>query len=441
MVNTIKFSEFKATTLDVAGNQVVGLVSGENSIASIQLGQAASKDVSDNTETKVASTQGAFTTGHVLIAADANGTVKDGGNPVGTGTVTQVDTGPGLTGGPINASGTISLAQIADNTFLANKAGFVDEPIPTALSTLLQSANNFSELASVPIALENIGQGSGLSLYINDADFSGGIYQIVNPFPKELFVTVGTPLLEVRLPAANQSTSPSIGQGIYINNFGSTESIEVAYPSGALLQSIDEDGKYFFSLQDNSSIDGIWEAYSEVDLVNGKTGIVILNSSDIDVDPVFIPSNYTPTDPTITGNLEGIDNALGVGTGISGTYVPIITNVVNATNIASYIGFYSANNSSPGTIVTCNVKFTFRPTNTVFTTYLRVSIPIGAAFTTVFQALGSGVASVNGAPAIGDGLVYDITSSPVLTKIDVFILQAQSGIDYLVTLNFQYIIQ
>lgn len=40
-----------------------------------------------------------------------------------SGTVTQIDTGSGLTGGPITTTGTIGLASVASGTFLGNSSG------------------------------------------------------------------------------------------------------------------------------------------------------------------------------------------------------------------------------------------------------------------------------------------------------------------------------
>lgn len=59
---------------------------------------------------------------------------------VGTGTVTNVATGTGLTGGPITTTGTISLAAIADKNLLANTSGGSAAPIATTLSDLIDSA-------------------------------------------------------------------------------------------------------------------------------------------------------------------------------------------------------------------------------------------------------------------------------------------------------------
>ena len=48
--------------------------------------------------------------GSSIRAIDASGNVTCETDDVGTGTVTRVDTGAGLTGGPITATGTVSVA-------------------------------------------------------------------------------------------------------------------------------------------------------------------------------------------------------------------------------------------------------------------------------------------------------------------------------------------
>jgi hypothetical protein len=51
--------------------------------------------------------------------------------PAGSGTVTSVASGTGLTGGPITGSGTLSLAAIADGAMLANTSGGSAAPVAT----------------------------------------------------------------------------------------------------------------------------------------------------------------------------------------------------------------------------------------------------------------------------------------------------------------------
>lgn len=108
--------------------------------SNLGLGTAATKAVTDNSKPNVASTTGAFIVGHVLLAADTSGTIKDGGSPAGMGTVTNIATGTGLTGGPITTTGSIEFADVSNNTILANISGSSSEPpIPNTLSDIIDS--------------------------------------------------------------------------------------------------------------------------------------------------------------------------------------------------------------------------------------------------------------------------------------------------------------
>jgi hypothetical protein len=55
----------------------------------------------------------------------------------GIGTVQEVDTGTGLTGGPITLIGTVSLASISTGNVLANTTGISAAPVPTAPTAIL----------------------------------------------------------------------------------------------------------------------------------------------------------------------------------------------------------------------------------------------------------------------------------------------------------------
>lgn len=75
---------------------------------------------SSSTDSTIPVIHGAVTQNDFVCFNDGSGTIKDCGTS-GVGTVTQVNTGTGLTGGPINISGTISvtgaLANIANTSF------------------------------------------------------------------------------------------------------------------------------------------------------------------------------------------------------------------------------------------------------------------------------------------------------------------------------------
>ena len=57
-----------------------------------------------------------------------------------TGSVVQVNTGTGLTGGPITSTGTIQLATAPARTILANNAGVAGTPTPTTESAILDGS-------------------------------------------------------------------------------------------------------------------------------------------------------------------------------------------------------------------------------------------------------------------------------------------------------------
>jgi hypothetical protein len=62
-----------------------------------------------------------------------------GEGSTGTGTVTEVNTGEGLTGGPITTSGTISLATVDSNTLLSNILLDTATPVPNTISDILDA--------------------------------------------------------------------------------------------------------------------------------------------------------------------------------------------------------------------------------------------------------------------------------------------------------------
>lgn len=61
-------------------------------------------------------------------------------SPAGSGTVTSVASGTGLTGGPVTTTGTLALAAFADSLFLANISGGSAAPTPTGLSQFIDHA-------------------------------------------------------------------------------------------------------------------------------------------------------------------------------------------------------------------------------------------------------------------------------------------------------------
>lgn len=87
----------------------------------------------------------------------------------GSGSVTSVATGTGLTGGPITSTGTISLASVSNSTLMGNVSG--GSAAPTALSaaqvkTLLGYASSGANTDLTSVALSN----SGLKVYDTGGD-------------------------------------------------------------------------------------------------------------------------------------------------------------------------------------------------------------------------------------------------------------------------------
>jgi hypothetical protein len=77
--------------------------------------------------------------GQQQVSAGASSGGSGGGGVSGGagGTVSDVATGTGLTGGPITTTGTISLATVADGSILANMSGVTAAPTPDTLSVIL----------------------------------------------------------------------------------------------------------------------------------------------------------------------------------------------------------------------------------------------------------------------------------------------------------------
>lgn len=74
--------------------------------------------------------------GHIFKAPQGVLGNNGSGGP-GSGSVTEVDTGTGLTGGPITSSGEISFADVDDQRILANISGGSAAPVPKSLSDIL----------------------------------------------------------------------------------------------------------------------------------------------------------------------------------------------------------------------------------------------------------------------------------------------------------------
>ena len=98
-------------------------------------------------------------TGTQIIAEDFSG-----GGGGGTGTVTLINTGLGLTGGPITVTGTISFGTMTANTFWGNVTGATALPTMVPTGYFLITANNLSDVPNKATARTNLGLQIGLNV-------------------------------------------------------------------------------------------------------------------------------------------------------------------------------------------------------------------------------------------------------------------------------------
>lgn len=114
------------------------------------------------------------------------------GGGVGTGTVTQVATGTGLTGGPITTSGTIDLANVA-----AQAHKFVASVVANAMVLAQPDVSDLS------------GFGTGVATALGVANNSVGGYT-----PIDGTATMTNKRMTFRAPTITQSATPTINTDV-----------------------------------------------------------------------------------------------------------------------------------------------------------------------------------------------------------------------------------
>ncbi len=166
------------------------------------------------------------------------------------GTVTEIDTGLGLTGGPITVSGTISFAPMTANTFWGNITGSTAVPTMVSTSYFLISSNNLSDLPNVATARTNLGLAigvnveawspaldsiAGLTTGANNLIYTtaSNTYSVIASAPSAVLITSSgsVPSLSQTLPTAVQSNITQLGAQSQALNMNSHQINNVTDPT------------------------------------------------------------------------------------------------------------------------------------------------------------------------------------------------------------------
>ena len=132
---------------EFALNMADGILYTSNGSAAIPVGaNNINVNVTGNASIKAIVANGSIGSSGQILASNGSGLYWTSSGGGGSGTVTEVDTGNGLTGGPITSSGTISV--LANTGIVSNSSGvFVD---PTYVGT--QTANNTNFVGTISAA-------------------------------------------------------------------------------------------------------------------------------------------------------------------------------------------------------------------------------------------------------------------------------------------------
>lgn len=186
-------------------------------------------------------------------AMNANGTgivALNIGEIVAGGTVTQINTGTGLTGGPITETGTISFAPIAANSLWANITGLTAVPSVISTSYFLIANNNLSDVQSASASRANLGLAIGvnveawspaldsiasLTTSANEIPYLTGLntYGVMAAAPNSVLITssLDVPSLSQTLPTAVQGNITQLGAQSQALNMNSHQINNVTNPT------------------------------------------------------------------------------------------------------------------------------------------------------------------------------------------------------------------
>lgn len=153
-----------------------------------------------------------------------------------------------------------------------------DSPSSSGSDFLLKS-NNLSDVDNSDSSFTNLGTGSGATLLLNDSDFSGGVYQLVNPCPNYIVLTCATPGNVLKLPEAQGLGSFSLGLGPIVKQDIGFQSVEIQDSAGGFIIDTNSPDNVQFILSSKATLAGLWDLQFNVTTVNGQSGDLILTSS------------------------------------------------------------------------------------------------------------------------------------------------------------------
>lgn len=258
------------------------------------------------------------------------------------GTVTQVNTGLGLTGGPITDAGTISFAAMPANTFWGNITSGTAVPTQVTTGYFLKSANNLSDLTNVPQAQINIGLQigvnvqaysakltslAGLSFVQNDLLYiaSSSTLGLIAAANNSTLITgnTGVPSLSQTLPQAVQTNIQYLGVqnqnlnmgGFQINNGADpTSPTDFATKNYVDLNSLTGTAVYAAS---TGSLGTVTQSGSGVGATLTNAGVQATFALDGVNPPVNSKVLIKDTSTGMTAANEGIYTVTNVGSGAS----------------------------------------------------------------------------------------------------------------------------